>query len=216
MKTIRNVASIALLLGSLTVAETASAQTVVVAAPPPSVGNPEAVNRAGGTVAAILGLGIGTCTGCGAAFGFGLEGGYTFPFHLYVGANFTYFAASLSSWVFEPQVGYDLAVFGELPILLRPYLGLGYQHYNIGSAISNAACAGETGTELALCQSEASAVAGAVSTSAGGFLFSPGIVGEYAITPHIFAGADVRFDISTISGYGGVTIDIFGTGGYRF
>ena len=184
--------SAAFAVATALVAHTASAQT-----------EDTAVNRAGGTVGAVAGLGLQTFTGGGAGFAFGAEGGYTFPFHLFVGANFSYTAGKLPSWLFEPQVGYDLALFGDLPIMLRPYVGLGYESFSVGSA---AGCNAE-------CQSFANAAG--ISTSTGGFLISPGVLATYAITPHIYAGADVRFDIATASGTG-LTINILGTGGYRF
>jgi len=190
--------SAAFAVATALVSHTASAQT-----------EDTAVNRAGGMVGAVAGLGIGTCTGCGAGFGFGVEGGYTCGFHLYVGANFTYELGKVNSWLFEPQVGYDLALFGDLPILLRPYVGLGYESFSIGSAASGS-CANSG--DPTLCQS----LLNSVSTSFGGFVISPGALATYAITPHIYAGADLRFDIGTASGFGGVTINILAAGGYRF
>jgi len=184
MRMIRGISSVAVALATIGLAHTASAEQVVVAAPSAEeVG----VDRAGGSVAAILGFG----THSGTGFGLGAEGGYTLPMHLYIGGNFTYFTGSnsVSAYLFEGQVGYDLGVIKAAPILIRPYVGLGYETFT--------------------------ASAFGVSLSAGGAVITPGVVGTYFITPHIFAGADIRLDYSTSSAGGGI-FDLFATGGYKF
>ncbi len=122
MRMTHRLTSVALAVATAAVAHPASAQTAVYVAPPPGPppGSDDAVNRPGGTVAAIAGFAFGTCTGCGAAFGFGVEGGYTLPMHLYLGGNFTYTPGTVHTLLVEPQVGYDLAPFGDKPILIRP------------------------------------------------------------------------------------------------
>jgi len=195
MRMIQRLSSVALAVAAMGFVHTASAQT-------------DAPNRAGGTVAAIAGLGIGTQTGSGAGFSIGVEGGYTLPMHLYIGGNFTYNVGKINSWLFEPQVGYDLALFGDLPIMIRPFVGLGYQSYSVASA----ACSGLSGAEESACVAEANSLGvGSVT----GFVISPGAVGTYALTPHIYVGGEVRFDIGTETGTP-VLINILGTGGYRF
>jgi hypothetical protein len=161
-------------------------------------------------VAVVLGLGFDTQTGGGAGFAFGVEGGYTFPMHLYIGGAFDYKVGGFNTWLFEPQVGYDLALFGDLPIMLRPYIGLGYESLSYGGAIASG-CNGN-----AECEAEANAISSAVSTSAGGFVISPGVLGTYAITPHIYVGGELRFDIGLVTGGTAATVNILGTGGYRF
>ena len=185
MRRIRGISSFAVALATIGLAHTASAQQVVVAASPSA--EDVGVDRAGGSIAAILGFGAHS----GAGFGLGVEGGYTLPMHLYLGGNLTYFTGSdsVTSYIFEGQVGYDLGIIKAAPILIRPYVGIGYQNFT--------------------------ASAFGVSVSAGGAVITPGVVGTYFITPHIFAGADIRLDYSTSSAGGGI-FDLFATGGYKF
>jgi hypothetical protein len=183
----RRLPSIALALCALGVAGQAHAQQYAPPPPGPAVAT-NGVDRPGGIVGVILGVGAKT----GYGFGLGAEGGYSFPFHLYVGGNFTYFTGSsgVSAYLFEPQVGYDLAVIPNVPVLIRPYVGIGYE----GISVSNCpfgACGGGSG------------------------IITPGVLGAYFFTPNFYAGLDLRFDIATAS-YGSAVFDIFATGGYKF
>lgn len=193
----RTMAAVGLSVFAVAFAKEAHAQQVVVAATPAPtpVEDGEAVNRAGGMVGGIVGFGAHTGTG----FSFGAEGGYTFPFHLYLGGNFSYFVGSnhVSAYVFEPQVGYDLAVSPKVPILIRPYVGLGYENI-VASACGSGAAAG-------FC----------ASASFGGFVLSPGVLAAYFFTPHLYAGVDVRIDVATASG-SFVNESFYATGGYKF
>ncbi len=97
----RRLPSIALALCALGFARQAHAEQYVQPLPGPTV--PNNIDRAGGIVGAILGVGAKS----GYGFGLGAEGGYSLPFHLYLGGNFTYFTGSsgASAYLFEGQVG---------------------------------------------------------------------------------------------------------------
>jgi hypothetical protein len=157
--------------------------------------SPWELDRPGGTIQGLLGFGAYA----GSGFGLGVEGGYTLPIHLYLGGNFTYFTGNAveSAYLFEFQVGYDLAVIRRVPILIRPYGGLGYERFNYGLV-------GDCGIKGAVCED-----------GGGSFLISLGAVGTYFFTPHWFAGVDLRIDIPT-AGYGWTVFDFFGVGGYKF
>jgi len=191
---IRKLTSIAVALCAVVFVREAKAQY---APPPPGPapapsGGGEEIGRPGISAGAVLGFGAHS----GYGFGLGVEGGYSLPMHLYLGANFTYYTGSddVSAWLFEPQIGYDLDVIHSVPILIRPYVGIGYENVSL-----NLPGCGSFG----------------ISCSGGGFLISPGVVGSYFITPHIYAGADIRLDIGTGTGSSAV-IAFFANGGYKF
>jgi hypothetical protein len=153
------------------------------------------LGRSGGTVAGILGFG-----GYGSGgFGIGVEGGYSLPNHIYIGGNFTYFADAFGGYLLEVQGGYDLAVIPRVPILIRPYAGLGFERVS--------------GTVLTFGCSEESLAC--TSSSATAFIFSVGAVGNYFFTRNWYAGVDLRLDVVTsYLGYTG--FDGFAMGGYKF
>ena len=195
---IRKLSSIAITVCAFAFARQASAQMAtapMTSSPPPAGGVvvEEGVDRAGGIVGGLVGFGTHT----GAGFALGVEGGYTLPMHLYIGGDFNYYFGSLgvSEYLIQAQVGYDLGVIKAAPILIRPYVGVGYLGLNVPGC--TAACD----------------VAGVPS---GGFVFSPGVLGAYFFNPHWYAGVDLRVDIIAISFYGGANLDLFGTGGYKF
>ena len=76
---------------------------------------------------------------------------------------------------------------------IRPYVGVGYESVNV-SVCEGTFC---------------------VSGGGGSGIITPGVLGAYFFTPHIYAGLDLRFDIATAS-YGSAVFDIFATGGYKF
>ncbi len=88
---------------------------------------------------------------------------------------------------------YDLAVIPAAPVLIRPYVGVGYEE------VSVSVCG------LGQC----------VSGGGGSGMITPGVLGAYFFTPNIYAGLDLRLDIATAS-YGSAVFDIFATGGYKF
>ena len=69
----------------------------------------------------------------GVGLGFGARGGFTLPSNLYVGGTFVYHLGKTEStpigdlkyniYYFGAEGGYDLAAG---PVVLRPYLGVGY------------------------------------------------------------------------------------------
>jgi hypothetical protein len=156
------------------------------------------IARVGPTLQGMLGFGANS----GSGFGIGVEGGWTLPAHIYLGGNFTYFFGSAldSAYLLEFQGGYDLAVIKQAPVLIRPYAGLGYEHFSEGAA----ACGSLAGTNL--CD---------VAGGGGSFVISLGAVGSYFFTRNFFAGVDLRIDIPT-AGYGWTVFDGFAIVGYKF
>jgi len=155
----------------------------------PAYSRSDGVDRAGGIIGGILGFGAHA----GSGFALGVEGGYTLPIHLYLGGNFTYFTGSddVSAYLFEFQVGYDLGVIRRAPVLIRPYIGLGYENFSVNiPANCGAFCSNSTGSAV----------------------ITPGVLGAYFFTPHWYAGADLRLDIATAF----TVFDLFATGGYKF
>jgi hypothetical protein len=151
-------------------------------------------DRAGASVAGYAGFGF-LSGGAGAAFEFGARGGYTLPMHLYVGGDLGFQVASYNIFHIQGEVGYDIGLTKEL--LLRPYAGLGFDDVFVSE------CAG------GFC----------ASASALGFVFSPGAVVTYAVTPNFFVGGDARIPIllGGSNGFGtAVGFDLLGTGGYKF
>jgi hypothetical protein len=184
-------------------------------APPPPAYGPRYygqgfdIDRGGGTIGGTLGFGTDSYYG----FGLGLWGGYTLPgqAHVYLGGAFNYFTGDsfVSSYLLEFQGGYDLAVIPKAPVLIRPYLGLGYEHFSVGGV----GCIDGT--------------INCYSDGFGSFLISIGAQGSYFFTPHWFAGVDLRLDIPTAGGlhvpgtnvtsvYDPNVFDLFAQGGYKF
>jgi hypothetical protein len=79
-------------------------------------------NRAGFSVAAQVGFLAGS-SGY-SSFATGVRGGYTFPFHLYLGADATFYFAGLTVISLAPEVGYDIGVGRSM--VVRPYVGIGF------------------------------------------------------------------------------------------
>jgi hypothetical protein len=128
----------------------------------------EGADRPGFSLAAFIGFESG-----GFGFSLGARAGYTFRApHLYVGGEFDYGAGSGGIHVFNirPEVGYDIALPISVPILIRPYLGLGV------GVVSD----------------------GPVSVAA--FVFAPGVEAFYDITPNVFLGLDLRVPVYTAGG----------------
>jgi hypothetical protein len=140
--------------------------------------------------------------------GFGLRGGYTLDFGLYVGGTFSYFlgtsdegnsgggsgttggAIEQSSNYMQilAEVGYDIWIS---KLVIRPYMGMG-----VGMAFLDS-----TGT--------AALYASPVSS----FSFAPGASIFYNIDS-VFIGGDVRFNIMGGNGVTGTVLSAFG--GMRF
>jgi hypothetical protein len=169
--------------------------------PRPAYGSGFDIARQGGTIGGVLGFGTDSYYG----FALGVWGGYTLPFHLYLGGAFNYFTGDsfVSSYLFEFQVGYDLAVIPRAPVLIRPYGGLGYEHFSYGNfgCIDNLDC---------------------TNGGLGSLVISIGAQGSYFFTPHWFAGVDIRLDIPTAGQVDHNYVvdpnvfDLFAQGGYKF
>jgi hypothetical protein len=113
----------------------ANAQAVVVQGPAPAVvveerGGNEDANRAGFSVAALVGFdAVSGYTG----FATGVRAGYTLPFHLYLGADATFYIAGGGAVIsLAPEVGYDIGL-RAIPLVIRPYIGLGFATTTVGS-----------------------------------------------------------------------------------
>src|SRR5215471_8506524 len=152
----------------------------------------------GPSAAVLLGLATNELN-----LGFGARGGYTFPNNIYVGGTFIYHfgnsdeatfngvttKTSSHLFYFGPEGGYDLLVG---PVLIRPYLGLGFESQSVSF----------TCTPAALCQA---------STTDSNFALW---VGGHVLYPisNFFVGGDLRaLFVSNAN-----SIGIFAVGGMNF
>jgi hypothetical protein len=159
-------------------------------------------DRPGVSVGLLLGYGFDDAY----KFGLGARGGYTLPQKVYIGGTFVYHfgesqsdgstTASEHLFYLGPEGGYDFAIPGA-PILVRPYLGLGFESVSV--SVSGPEFNGTT-------------IGGG---SASGLSFWPGVTGLYSITPNISAGLDARVVLATFGG-GDTTFAMFLAGQYKF
>jgi len=125
-------------------------------------------------------VGYGTAGGSPNAYGLGVLGrvGFTFPFDVYLGANFVYHFGSSTDGVLTPKVkkkvwyaggefGY---VLGTKHWQVRPYLGFG------GIVLNTHWCDGD------VCHDPSNTA----------FYFAPGVYGQYNFGP-MYLGADIRY-----------------------
>jgi hypothetical protein len=157
------------------------------------------IARPGWSIEAMLGFGFNSIYD----FGIGVRAGYTLPQHIYIGGEFSYFfggtelAYSYATYNIGPEVGYDIGL-AAAPVLIRPYVGLGYD----GLSISGTGC----GT---FCQQ-----------STGGFALWGGAIGTYNFTRNWSAGVDLRLIIPTFTtftdGPGIVAFTLSAVGAYKF
>jgi hypothetical protein len=134
--------------------------------------------------------------------GLGARAGKTFANHLYLGGLLVYqvgthsstttvgitSSASASAIYIGPEVGYDLQFTG-LPVVFRPYLGLGFGDAFVSSSVN-----------------------GGMSTSASSNQLSiwPGVAGSYRIAGSSFVvGGDFRI----VTGPWPTAVGLFATGG---
>jgi hypothetical protein len=147
-------------------------------------------DRPGFSVAGLIGFDAGSGY---SGFAIGARGGYTFPFHLYLGGDLTFFFIFGGGAVVSiaPEVGYDFALPVGVPLLLRPYVGIGLVDVT-------------------------------ASSLGAAFEIYPGAELLYDLTPNLFVGGDLRVPILFVSGNGlglGGTAAVFnllGTVGYKF
>ncbi|HEY3805578.1 MAG TPA: hypothetical protein VGL61_23385 [Kofleriaceae bacterium] len=134
------------------------------------------------------------------SLGIGVRGGKTFANHIYVGGLFVYqigtsssaavegvtASSSVSAFYIGPEVGYDLH-FAALPVVFRPYLGLGVADA-IGSSTVNGMTTSASSSELSVW---------------------PGVTGLYRIPGSSFVvGGDFRI----VTGPWGTAVGLFATG----
>jgi|HubBroStandDraft_2_1064218.scaffolds.fasta_scaffold586641_1 hypothetical protein len=171
-----------------------SAAPATQVAPVQAVGPSQAADRPGFSVAGLVGVETS-----GFGFGIGARAGYALPFHLYLGGAIGYNFGAGGTHVFSlaPEAGYDFALPIAAPILIRPYLGLGFSVVSIGGG-------SETNNGVTL------TVPGG---TAGAFLFSPGVLGLYDVAQNVFVGVDLRVPI--YSAGSSASFAGFLTGGYR-
>jgi len=166
-----------------------------------------APDREGASAGVQLGYGFDSAY----KFGLGVRGGYTLAQKVYLGGTFVYhFGESQSAGGITssehllyvgPEGGYDIVIPSAPQILIRPYLGLGFESVSVsnsGSVVVNGV-----------------AVAAAGSASASGFSFWPGVTGLYSFTPSLSAGLDARVVVATFGG-GDTTFALFLAGQYKF
>ena len=166
------------------------APTVTVAvAPSEVIASSQEAGRPGFSVAGLVGFDAGSGY---SGFAFGARGGYTFPFHLYLGGDLTFFVNGGGAVVsIAPEAGYDFALPVGVPLLFRPYVGVGLVDVTAGGL-------------------------------GAAFEIYPGAELIYDITPNLFVGGDLRVPILFVSGNGigvggtAAVFNLFGTIGYKF
>jgi hypothetical protein len=151
-------------------------------------------DRPGFSAGALLGFETS-----GFGFGIGARAGYTLGIHLYLGGEIGYNFGSGGDHVFSlaPEIGYDFGLPIGAPILIRPYIGLGFALVSEGASI-------QTNNAITL------TLPGGTS---GAFLVSPGVLGLYDVLPNVFVGADLRVPI--YSSGGSASFEGLLTAGYR-
>ena len=164
-----------------------------------------APDREGASAGVLLGYGFDSAY----KFGLGARGGYTLSQKIYIGGTFVYhfgqsqsdggFSASESLFYVGPEGGYDIVIPSAPQVLIRPYLGLGFESVSVS----------ESGITAI------NGVALNVGGSTSGFSFWPGATGLYSFTPNLSAGLDARVVVATFGG-GDTTFALFLTGQYKF
>jgi hypothetical protein len=167
-----------------TLAAEAAAQTAVVTVAPAAGPTGEGADRPGFSVAAQVGFFVGN--GGYSNFATGVRGGYTFPFHLYVGGDATFYVAGTTVISLAPEVGYDIGL-SSIPAVIRPYVGIGFVD-----------------------------VPGLPVGGGAAFEIYPGGEFLYSITREFFVGGDARIPLLFVSGATGVGLNLMGTVGYKF
>ncbi len=165
-----------------------------------------APDREGPSAGVLLGYGFESSY----KFGLGVRGGYTLPQKIYIGGTFVYhfgesesaggFTASESLFYVGAEGGYDIALPSAPQILIRPYLGLGFESVSVSTSGIN---------------SIGGVVVNTSGASASGFSFWPGATGLYSFTPNLSAGVDARVVVATFGG-GDTAFALFLTGQYKF
>jgi len=119
-------------------------------------------------------------------FATGFRGGYTFPFHMYIGGDLTLYAGNNGTAVFglAPEVGYDIGVTPRF--VIRPYGGLGFVDFP-----------GFNRDNLVL-------------------EFYPGCEFLYFVTRGFFLGGDVRLPLWFAGGGDTVGLNLMFTLGYKW
>lgn len=160
-----------------------------------------APDREGVSAGVLLGYGFDSAY----KFGLGVRGGYTLPSpKVYIGGTFVYHFGESQSigdvtvsehlLYLGPEGGYDFAISSVPQLLIRPYLGLGFESVSFSGTTS---------------QINGQAVGGS------GFAVWPGVTGLYSFTPNISAGLDARVVVPAF-GEGDATFALFLTGQYKF
>jgi hypothetical protein len=145
-------------------------------------------------------------------FGLGARVGYTLPYpKVYIGGTFVYHFGESESvggltssehlLYVGPEGGYDFVIPSVPQLLIRPYLGLGFESVSVS----------ESGSETI----EGVTIAPSASASSSGFSFWPGCTALYSFTPALSAGLDARVVVATFGG-GDTTFALFLAGQYKF
>lgn len=167
------------------VAAVAVGLTLGVSASPASAqrGGGEA-DRAGASIAGEVGFLVANQGVTDFATGF--RGGYTFPFHLYIGGDLTLYVGNSNNIAFSiaPEVGYDIGVTPRF--VIRPYGGLGlvdFPNYRFNTADID---------------------------------FYPGCVFLYHVTRGFFLGGDVRIPFFFVPDANVIGLNLMFTLGYKW
>jgi hypothetical protein len=161
-----------------------------------------APDREGASAGLLLGWGFDSAY----KFGLGARGGYTLAQKIYVGGAFLYHFGSsqteadvsVSEHLFYlgAEGGYDLVIPSVPDLLIRPYLGLGFESFHASSSGSPLVSVGP-------------------SFTSSGFALWPSVTGLYSFTPNISGGLDAKVIIPTFSN-SDAAFALYLTGQYKF
>jgi hypothetical protein len=139
-------------------------------------------------------------------FGLGARAGYTLSQKIYIGGTFVYHFGQSETVVggsvsehllyLGPEGGYDLVIPSVPQLLIRPYLGLGYESVSVSLTAVGIGSGGS-------------------SVGGSGFSLWPGVAGLYSFTPAISAGLDARVVVAAFSN-GDASFVLSLTGQYKF
>jgi hypothetical protein len=180
----------------------AALSSMSLAAPSAWAQKDAAPDREGVSAGVLVGYGFDTAY----HFGLGVRGGYTLSQKIYIGGTFVYHFGGSQDVVggtvsyhllyLGPEGGYDLVIPSVPQLLIRPYLGLGYESASASLSLPGIG-------------------SGSSVQGGSGFSFWPGVTGLYSFTPAISGGLDARVVVVTFGG-GDTAFVLSLTGQYKF
>jgi hypothetical protein len=164
----------------------AAASSIALAASPAFAESEPAPDREGASAGVLLGWGFESAY----KFGLGARGGYTLAQKIYVGGAFVYHFGSSETaanvtvgahlFYLGAEGGYDLVIASVPQLLIRPYLGLGFESFSFSTSGSPLVSVGQ-------------------STGSSGFALWPAVTALYSFTSSISGGLDAKVVIPAFS-----------------